>query len=129
VIHTHQWWSFPLRRKLCAYPHNGCIYYTDFHCWLTVLQHAFFSFLLRQDRTVGIINVLQAGCPRNCGSIPGMIKKFLSSSKYLECFWGPPTLLFSKYQCTFLSMCSMELTTHLHLQPRLRTSRTIPLLT
>ena len=41
MIHTKQCWSFPHRRKLCAYLHNSCIYYTDFHCLPTVLQDAF----------------------------------------------------------------------------------------
>jgi len=43
------------------------------------------------------LTLLQAGRPRNRGSIRGRSKRFFSSPKRPDRFWGPPKLLFSTW--------------------------------
>jgi hypothetical protein len=50
------------------------------------------------DSSVIIVTRLEAGCPGASSVIPNRSKKFISSPKHKDQFWGPPTLLFNGYQ-------------------------------
>jgi len=60
---------------------------------------------------------------------PSRGKGFLSSPKYPDRLWGPPSLLFNPYrgQSRRESSRGFMLTTYLHIAPRLRMSGSTPL--
>jgi len=63
----------------------------------------------KPDSAVGIVTRLWSGQLRIYGSIPGRIKRFLSSPKCPDQFWNPSNLQISRSQMLF--PWSMKLTT------------------
>ena len=65
-----------------------------------------------------------------CNSRSHRGKRYFFSPICTDQLWGPPSLLFSGYQCSFrrYSDWGVTLTSHLHLVPRLRMSGAIHLL-
>lgn len=87
-------------------------------------------YMRQRAATPTAVHIIQrAGCPKNCGSIPGGEKTF-PSPKRPDRLWSPPNRrLFyeclSRFQREYISP-RVRLAIHLNLLPRLRMSRAIP---
>jgi hypothetical protein len=49
------------------------------------------------DTKINIVTKLHTGCLRNCDSIPGGGKRFISSCQHPDQLWVPPSLPFKKH--------------------------------
>ena len=50
-----------------------------------------------RDSSVNVVTAIQAGLPRNRGSVPGRVKRYVSPSKRPGRPWVPPNFLVSDY--------------------------------
>ena len=96
----------------------------------TVLIITFCYCNRRSDSVIGIMTGLHSGRPRTHGSIPPAGKTFIYHTKHTDRLWGPPKLLCPGYWGVLppgVKQTGRE-SANLHLVPRSRISKVMPLL-
>jgi hypothetical protein len=74
----------------CSWHNSGTC-----HCQLeTIHSTNRITVVQSQESSVGVVTRLQAGCPRNCASIPSTEKTVSYSPKCQDWLWHPDSLLF-----------------------------------
>jgi hypothetical protein len=82
-----------------------------------------------RNNIVGLANRQWAGQPRNRGSIPGIVRRFLSSTKFSHRIWGPRSRLQNRHPVGVFyrekSGRRLKLPFHFHVMTRLGMSGAI----